>query len=119
MRKLCVMLAALLALLAFGARAETPATPVYTCGDYAYVLTEDGSAEIVCWMGEETALEVPGALDGRTVVGVGEHAFENCAELMSVALPDGVQSVYLRFCGGGASNQGPAGAIASIRFICD
>lgn len=36
-----------------------------------------------------------------------------------VALPDGVQSVYLRFCGGGASNQGPAGAIASIRFICD
>ena len=90
MRKLCCALAAMLVMLAFGACAETPGTPVYTCGDYVYVLTEDGSAEIVCWMGAETALEVPGTLDGRTVVGVGENAFENCAELMSVALPDGV-----------------------------
>lgn len=93
MKKLCVMLALLLALVAVGACAETEATPIYDCGDYTYILLGDGSAQIVSWDGPNAALIVPATLDGYAVTSISESAFYDCRGLEAVTLPEGVTEI--------------------------
>ena len=92
MKRVLVMVLAMLTLLG-AARAVTPATPVHFCGDYVYILLDDGGAEIVCWDGEEADLMVPGTLDGHPVVSVSECAFADCRTLRTVVLPEGVRAI--------------------------
>lgn len=43
-------------------------------------------------------LIIPGTLDGKTVVGIGERAFINCSKIESVSFPSTVKSLgYLSF----------------------
>ena len=93
MKKLCAMLALLLALTAAGAWAETAATPIYECGEYTYVLLPDGGAQIVCWDGPEAELTVPEQLDGHAVVSISECAFYDCQGLRRVTLPGCVAEI--------------------------
>lgn len=93
MKKLCAMLALLLALAVMGACAETEPTPIYECGDYTYILLPDGSAQIVSWDGPEAELTVPATLDGYAVTSISECAFYDCQGLVSVALPEGVVEI--------------------------
>lgn len=93
MKKLCVLLALVLALSAMGACAETAPTPIYECGDYTYILLDDGSAQIVSWDGADTDLVVPDALDGYAVTSISECAFCDCQSLQSVVLPQGIVEI--------------------------
>lgn len=94
MKKLLVILLALtLALTAMGAYAVTEATQTYECGDYVYVLLEDGSAQIVSWDGPDAALKVPAELDGHPVTSISECAFCDCHGLQRVSLPQGVVEI--------------------------
>ena len=94
MKKLFVILLGLtLALAGVGAFATTEATPIWECGDYTYVLLEDGTAQIVSWDGPETALSVPAELDGHAVTSISECAFCDCHGLQSVALPEGIVEI--------------------------
>ncbi|MCR5370984.1 MAG: leucine-rich repeat domain-containing protein [Clostridium sp.] len=82
--------AALVLLLFSFVLAEDTAPEVFTCGDYTYVLLEDGSAEIAGWTGSDAALVIPGEMDGHPVTSVGAEAFRDRREILSVTVPEGV-----------------------------
>ena len=64
-----------------------------TCGDYDYVLLDDGAAEIVDYDGEDENLAIPAELDGHSVTSIGEGAFWGCTSLSSITIPDSVTSI--------------------------
>ena len=64
-----------------------------TCGDYTYVLLEDGGARITGYDGDDAELTVPDELDGYPVQEIGEDAFSFCNSLTSVILPDSLSSI--------------------------
>ena len=91
MKKLCVLAALLL--MAGTALAETPALPLHVCGDFTYVVLEDGTAQIVDWEGTEAELMIPEALDGLVVTSIGECAFADCGIIRAVTLPGTVAEI--------------------------
>ena len=93
MKKLYVMLAVVLALSVAGAGAQTAPTPIYDCGDYTYILLDDGSAQIVSWDGPDAELTVPATLDGYAVTSISECAFYDCQGLESVTLSEGITEI--------------------------
>ena len=58
---------------------------------YSYTLAENG-AIITSYLGEDSLAEIPAAIDGVPVVGIGEGAFRNSA-VEQVVIPAGVKSV--------------------------
>ena len=91
--KRIVLLAMALLLAAMPALAVTPATPIYHCGAYTYILLADDAAQIVCWDGPDAELTVPDALDGHVVTGISECAFADCEGLKRVTLPGTVTDI--------------------------
>ena len=85
---LCLLLCALLPLPALAEDGEE-----LTCGDYTYVLLEDGGARITAYDGMDAELTVPDELDGHPVREIGEEAFKQCNSLTTVALPEGLTSI--------------------------
>ena len=85
---LCLLLCALLSLPALAEEGEE-----LTCGDYTYVLLEDGGARITGYYGEDAELTVPDELDGHAVREIGESVFSFCRSLTTVILPDGLTSI--------------------------
>jgi len=92
MRRILGLILSLL-LMAMPALAVTPATPIYECAGYTYVLLADDTAQIVCWDGPEKAIDVPSALDGHVVSSVSECAFADCGSLEQVTLPETVREI--------------------------
>ena len=84
---LCLLLCALLSLPALAKEGEE-----LTCGDYIYVLLEDGGARITGYYGEDAELTIPAELDGHAVREIGEEAFRDC-DLTTVTLPEGLTSI--------------------------
>lgn len=69
--------------------------PVFT-----YTTDDDGNATITGYTGCASALVIPSEIDGHTVVGIGNRAFENRGELYSVVIPDTVTRIgYYAFAG--------------------
>ena len=66
---------------------------VYTCGDFEYVLLEDGSAEIVYYTGTMEALTIPEQLDGYVVTSIGDEAFCYCDFLTEISIPESVTRI--------------------------
>ena len=64
-----------------------------TCGDYTYVLLEDGGARITGYDGMDAKLTVPAELDGHPVREIGKYAFFFCKSLTTVTLPDSLTSI--------------------------
>ena len=93
MKKLYVMMALVLALSVAGAGTQTAPTPIYDCGDYTYILLDDGSAQIVSWDGPDAELTVPATLDGYAVTSISECAFYDCQGLESVTLSEGITEI--------------------------
>ena len=62
-------------------------------GDFTYKLSGTKSAVIVSYTGDADTLEIPGELDGKTVVGINKEAFEKNNTLVSVTVPDGVTEI--------------------------
>ena len=85
---LCLLLCALLSLPALAEEGEE-----LTCGDYAYVLLEDGGARITDYDGEDAELTVPDELDGHAVREIGDSAFFYCVALTTVTLPEGLTTI--------------------------
>ncbi len=73
--------------------ASTPEPEHHTCGDYEYIILEDGTAEITGYTLAEEYLLIPEELDGYQVTGIGEMAFFRNKSLVSVTIPDSV--VYI------------------------
>ena len=93
MKKLIVALLALLFLLCPAASAETDGSEERQSGDYAYVILADGTAKITRYSGSDKELDIPSELNGLTVTGIGENAFEFCNRLTSVTIPGSVTSI--------------------------
>ena len=69
-------------------------------GEYAYVILDDGTAEIVRWCGDDTVLEVPSSIDGRPVSSIGAFAFAGPAETVSIpASVDVIEGNPFALCG--------------------
>lgn len=67
-------------------------TGAYESGDYTYSL-KDGKATITNYEGWHRSLKIPTTLKGYPVVRIGSCAFERCEDLISVQLPEGLQSI--------------------------
>ena len=118
MRTLTALLLALLLALSGAALAETPATPIRDCGDYTYILLEDGTAQIVAWQGENRALAVPATLDGLRVSSISECAFADSTSLVRVTLPEGVREIGEE-CFAGCEALGEVGLPEGLERIGD
>ena len=95
MKKLLTALLILLLALPVSTPAEEAGKrpEVFTSGDYRYVLTEEGSAQITGYTGAAGALEIPAELDGHAVTSVRKYAFAYCDSLTSVTVPEGVTDI--------------------------
>ena len=85
---LCLLLCALLSLPALAEEGEE-----LTCGDYTYVLLEDGGARITGYKGTDAELTVPDELDGHPVREIGHKGFYECDSLTTITLPDGLTTI--------------------------
>jgi hypothetical protein len=64
-----------------------------TYGDYEYTLLEDGTVEIMYYIGEEEDLEIPAEIDGKAVTSIGEYGFQSNRTIRSVVIPDSVTNI--------------------------
>ena len=63
---------------------------VFSCDNYQYVLTEDGTALITGYMVNDKEIKIPEELDGHKVTGIKGEAFFLHRSLTSVSIPDSV-----------------------------
>ena len=63
------------------------------CGDYKYILLDDGTTEITEYTGEAESLAVPARLDRHAVTSIGDEAFAGRDSLTSITLPDSLMSI--------------------------
>ncbi|MGN0995532.1 MAG: leucine-rich repeat protein, partial [Candidatus Ventricola sp.] len=61
--------------------------------DFAFSALEDGTLAITRYTGSDTLLHIPAQLSGKRVTRIGESAFEACASLQQVILPDTVTAL--------------------------
>ena len=67
-----------------------------TTGDgYEYILLFGGGIEITGYIGSETELVIPETINNQSVIMIGETAFSDNNNLVSVKIPNGVQSISL------------------------
>ncbi len=94
MKKLLSILTVLALLLCcvMVSSAEEKEPKVFECGDFSYIVLEDGTAEIAKYSGKNKDLVVPGELDGFNVSGIGDYAFSNSI-LTSISIPDSVTGI--------------------------
>ena len=57
---------------------------------------DDGTLEISNYAGNSATYEIPGEIDGKKVVRIGDNAFIDCTELTSVTIPDSVTDIRWR-----------------------
>ena len=65
-------------------------TNTKTSGDYEYTVSEDGTAEITAYNGNEENVVIPSVLDGYAVTVIGEKAFALNKTVKTVEIPNGV-----------------------------
>jgi hypothetical protein len=76
------------------AKAKTKAkSEKFTCGEYMYVVLEDGTAEIGKYTGRSINVTIPSKLDRYTVTSLGNYAFGWCESLASVTIPNSVTTI--------------------------
>ena len=71
---------------------------VRTYGNYQYRLLEDGTAEVLIYVGNRTELTIPADMDGVEVTSIGESAFLYCT-FTDAVVPKGVTVIGVdAFC---------------------
>lgn len=72
---------------------------VFTHGDYKFKINDDESVTIIKYFGAGRDISAPAELDGRPVTAIGytvadlKAAFQDCAELTSVVIPESVTDI--------------------------
>ena len=61
--------------------------------DCDYTVNEDGTITITAYTGSATEVVVPETIDGKSVTGIGDNAFEGCNSLTSIVLPESLTSI--------------------------
>ena len=67
-----------------------------TYGDFEYSVLDDGTVGITKYTGNAENVDIPGEIDGKKVIRIGNSAFVDCTELTSVTIPDGVTDIRWR-----------------------
>jgi len=62
-------------------------------GDFSYQINSGGTVTITRYYGNGGSVEIPSEIDGKTVTGIGEHAFQSCTSLTSATIPNTVTSI--------------------------
>lgn len=65
----------------------------YTSGDFEYTLTEEGNASISRYVGSDTEVTIPTQLDSYTVTDLGGGCFAQITDIVSVTLPETLETV--------------------------
>lgn len=63
-----------------------------TCGDYKYLIQEDGTSKITWYSGNDPSLEIPNALNGKNLTSIGDFVFKGCF-MKSVTIPDSITAI--------------------------
>lgn len=64
-----------------------------TDGELSFELTADGTLSVCAYSGSADTLELPQSVNGVAVSAISAFAFEDCASLEKITIPDGVTSV--------------------------
>lgn len=91
MLTMILLLIALFSVTAYAAENE------YKSGDYAYVLLEDGTAEITKYNGKKSSLTFPSKLDDILVTSLGDDIIRGNANVKKVVVPDTVKKIGSAF----------------------
>lgn len=62
-------------------------------GDYEYILNSHSEAVITAYTGTAASVNIPSALDGHSVVRIGDYSFINNTNIVSVHLPAGIKGI--------------------------
>lgn len=98
-RKILLILLTIYGLLFFLSCSLAEELEEYQCGNYSYLVLEDGSAKITkfeSWMESPKILTIPEELDGHPVMAIGDEAFidwESVKNTTTVILPDSIISI--------------------------
>lgn len=60
---------------------------------YDYVILSDGTVEITNYFGNDENVSVPIYIDNLLVTSIGNFAFTNCSDLVSIELPDSIINI--------------------------
>ncbi len=85
----------LLGLMTFAAMAVICAVcaGAETYEDFEYGVLDDGTVEITDYNGSAEKIDIPEAIDGKSVTSIGGWAFSGCTSLTSITIPDSVTSI--------------------------
>ena len=61
--------------------------------NFTCIVLGNNSVEITKYTGQETELEIPSEIDGKTVTSIGSGAFSGCSRLTSIKIPSSVTSI--------------------------
>ena len=71
----------------------TPEPEYHVCGDYKYIILDDGTAEISRYLNNSEIVSIPDELDGIRVTGIGDYAFSGCDSLTGITVPESVTRI--------------------------
>ena len=93
MRKMLVLLTILL-ISAFPCLCSAQEeVPIFTSGEFDYLINEDGTVTIYAWYGNSEILDLPSVIDGLQVSEIGEYSFSSKENLISVSIPEGIKTL--------------------------
>ena len=69
------------------------AAETFSEGDYTYEVLSDGTARITKYSGTESQLTIPAALAGVNVSEIGNAAFENNDDIVTVTISEGIKTI--------------------------
>lgn len=66
---------------------------IVKAGDFTYTTNSDNTITITDYTGSGGAVVIPSAIDGKTVTGIGDSAFQESTNLTSITIPAGIASI--------------------------
>ena len=80
-------------LISYFARTDAGPRVIYSHGDYDYIYLDAQTVEIVGYHGESKDISIPTVIDGCDVVSIGEKAFLDLKDLLSIRIGSSVTKI--------------------------